>query len=205
MTDMPPSDPEPSPSQTKQKPIRNVSDPLESTMPSQFALQEEDLVKNQWIPFAITAVFLLLMAVVVSFVGNLVTRTPDPTLTSPILPTISAASTNAVPTIVILPTATSLPLPTVEVPNQVPISLRVLPVSANVRAAPSTSARIIGQLKKDSMVTPVARSEDGRWFLVISFESGVTGWVANELFETISGDPKILPTVAPFSPPATGQ
>jgi hypothetical protein len=195
MTGRPRLDQEPLDSPPKQKPNLRLDDSSEATVSSQFGLQEDDLVKNQWIPFATTAVFLLLMAVFVSFVGSVSTRVPDPTLISPITPTI-----NASPNIVILSTATNLPIPTIEASTRVPISLRVLASAANVRAAPSTSAKVIGQLKKDSLATPLARSDDGRWFLVISPESGMTGWVANELFETISGDPKTLPTVAPFSP-----
>lgn len=194
MTETPRLDQEPLDSPERQKPPRRLAGLSESTVPNHFGLQEDDLVKNQWIPFASTAVFLLLVVVFVSFVGSVATRVPDPTITSTITPTI-----NASPYIVILPTATNLPISTIEAPTRVPITLRVLPITANVRAAPSTSAKIIGQLKKDSLATPMARSDDGRWFLVISTESGMTGWVANELFETISGDPKTLPTVAPFS------
>ena len=52
---------------------------------------------------------------------------------------------------------------------------------------------------------PLARSDDGRWFLVMSYENGTTGWVASELFETISGDTNALPTIAPLTPKSSNE
>jgi hypothetical protein len=154
-----------------------------------------DLAKNRWIPLASTAVFLLLTAVCVSVGGSFAVRYTEPTLTP-----LVASATFAQPSPA-LPTATVMPSPTIAPSIPVPVLLRVLPGAANVRAAPNITARIIGQINKGSLVRPVARSEDGRWLLVISTEGEITGWVASELLETVGGDPKTLPTVVPITPP----
>ena len=157
---------------------------------------KDDLYKNQWIPLAIIAAFLLITAVCVSMMGGVALSFAEPTKTPSII-------SEAPPlTIVESPTATmtAIPTPTPTAPVLVPVVLRVLPSSANVRSAPSITARWIGQIKRGSLASPLVQSVDGRWFLVISQENAITGWVASELFETVSGDPKTLPTVAPTAP-----
>ncbi len=47
--------------------------------------------------------------------------------------------------------------------------------SLNVRATPSTSARVLGSVRFGSRVTPLARSADGKWFQIN--HSGATGWI----------------------------
>ena len=128
---------------SKRKLAQGSVDPWEPTMANQIGDQENDLVKNQWIPFASTAVVLLLMTVLVSFVGSLAIRFAEPSLVPPLTPTVGAS-----PSALILPTVTQQPSPTIETPIRTPITLRVLPNIANVRATPSTGARIIGQIKK---------------------------------------------------------
>lgn len=155
---------------------------------------KEDLYKNQWIPLAIIAVFLLIAAVGVSTMGGLALKFAEPTKAPGIItdPMPSPNTESPTPTLTPTPTATATAL--------APVMLRVLPSSANMRSAPSLTARVIGQVKKGSLANPLIVSTDGRWFLVIIQENGSTGWVANELFETVSGDVKTLPTVAPTSP-----
>jgi hypothetical protein len=160
----------------------------------QEGVQEDDLIKNQWIPFAGTTVFLLLTVLLVIFVGNKVVRGTEPIAIPSLAPTTLAPS----PTVMVI--ASDTPSPTVVVATPSPITVRVLPNSANVRAAPSTTAKVLGQLKKGTVVSPLVRSEDGRWLLIVGLEQGITGWVASELFETVSGDLKILPTIVPMPP-----
>lgn len=192
MKDIPRSSPEPSNRASQ----RNTSQGLpSSTTSSPIVAQADDLTKNQWIPFASTALFFLLTAIIVSVVGGLAIRLAEPTLVPTGIPTLYVP-----PSPTITATVPGTLSPTVAISTPTPIMLRVLPSVANVRAASSPTAKIIGQIKKDTLATPLVRSVDGRWLLVVSSDNGMTGWVANELFEIISGDPKILPTVAPVSP-----
>lgn len=196
MTDMPPSSPEVYSGTQKRK----LSRSLATSTSGQDLGPLDDLTKNQWIPFASTAVVFLLMAIFVYVAGDLAIRSVvhDPLLSIDPIPTELPSST-----IPLTPTEPPRPAIVVVTPTPVtptPVTLRVLPITANVRATPSLTGKIIGQVKKDTIATPLARSNDDRWFLVISLENGVTGWVASELFEAIGGDPKTLPTVAPGSP-----
>ena len=179
---------------SRQGPIQASSNFSRATAPGLIGSEEVDLAKNQWIPLASTAVFLLLTAVCVSVGGGLAVRFTEPRSTP-----IATAAIFVQPSPVPL-TATVLPSPTLAPTIPVSVLLRVLPSTVNLRAAPNTTARIIGQIKKGSLVRPVARSEDGRWLLVTNPEGGITGWVSGEFFETISGDPKTLPTVEPMPP-----
>lgn len=157
--------------------------------------EDVDLARDHWIPLASTAVFLLLSAVCVSLAGGFAVRFVEPT------PTSITATVMVSPTSPVLPTATEMVIPTPTTSTTpVPVLLKVLPSTVNLRAAPSTTARIMGQIKKDIQVRAIARSEDGKWFLVINPGNEATLWVSGPLLETMSGDPMTLPMVATTSP-----
>lgn len=181
-------------SASRRPPTQATPYSVRTAAPGLTGSERADLAKNQWIPLAATAAFLLLTAVCFSVAGGFAVRLAEPTSTPIIVATTSAQPSPAPPTVTVMPSQTLAP------PSPEPALLRVLPGVANVRVAPSTTARIIGQIKKGSLAKPIARSEDERWILVVSLDAGTTGWVAGELFETISGDPKLLPTVVPVPP-----
>ena len=156
---------------------------------------EDDLAKNQWIVFALVAICLLLIAAGVSLFGELALRLAEPTATPSLASELLPYRGPSSPTATVMPS----PSPTIPTPTLEPLVLKVLPSTANLRSAPSLNAKVVGSIKKASMVTPLAQSVDGRWFLIVSPENGVTGWVANELFERISGDFTQLPISGPVS------
>lgn len=163
---------------------------------------KDDLYKNQWIPFAIITAFLLIMAACVYLIGGVALGFAEPTktpsITSEVTPSSTPTSSTDTTTDSTSDNPTAITTPTA--PVLVPVVLRVLPNSANMRSAPSMTARVIGQIKRGTLASPLVQSTEGRWFLVISQENGFTGWVASELFETVSGDPKTLPTVPSTAP-----
>jgi hypothetical protein len=156
--------------------------------------EPNDLARHQWIPLACTALFLFLMAVCVTIAGTVASHYAAP-VEEQAVPTVTLE-----PAVIIQPTSTLAPSPTPPPTMPAPTLLRVLPSSVNLRAGPSTSTKVIGQVKKGVQVRPVALSDDGKWVLVTNTESGATGWISGEFLETLSGDLKTLPTVAPIPP-----
>jgi hypothetical protein len=145
------------------------------------------LGERAWVPFAITAVILAAIGLVLWFVIKpqfvpAPTPTPRPTATerpaTPTeLPTFTPAPTNT-------PAFTATPLP---------VTGQVTENTVNIRALPSTKAGILGKLKKDDRLTLLARSEDGAWYqIALPSDPNKRGWVFGETLQ-ISGDPNTLP------------
>ena len=75
--------------------------------------------------------------------------------------------------------------------------------TANVRAAPKTG-RVITTLKNNTQITLIARSEDSQWFQINVAGQPAPGWIALEVIQITSGDPKTLP-LAGAAPTPTKQ
>jgi N-acetylmuramoyl-L-alanine amidase len=82
-----------------------------------------------------------------------------------------------------------------------PTSLIRARYNIRVRETPDSASAIIGLVDFDSRVTPVARSEDGRW-LYIAYEN-IEGWALTELFEISESYLSTLPIFTPRSPQPT--
>ena len=85
--------------------------------------------------------------------------------------------------------------------------LRVIFSSVNVRNGPGTVYRPISALLKDSVVTVVAKNQNGSWFL-IELPGGSRGWVADSVTDPVVAADMAKVTVAatipaPPSPTAT--
>lgn len=105
------------------------------------------------------------------------------------------------------PRATRTAFPTLT-PRAVP-SPTVLPIHAivtdtlRVREQPSTTARILGRLPKDSTVTLLSRTDDSKWFgIEYPAKSGQLGWIFGEVVQA-QGDVSLLPVgvIVPKPPP----
>lgn len=101
------------------------------------------------------------------------------------------------------PSPTRTPPPTrTRIPTRTPrpsVTPTVLPINAvvtdtlRVREQPSTSARILGRLPKDSTVTLLSRTDDSAWFgIEYPQKSGQLGWVFGEVVRA-QGDVTRLP------------
>ena len=66
-----------------------------------------------------------------------------------------------------------------------PERYRVTPGWLNIREAPSTSSRVIGRLRREELVEPIAESENGRWvkYKVRDME----GWSAKSFLTKVPG------------------
>lgn len=141
---------------------------------------------REWIPLAIAAVVLLFCAVVIFGVAVL---NPGGIFGKPATPTVARTATvrpTIPPPTVTLPT---LPPPT---PTSIPVIAKVTATTGNVRAAPKTG-KVITTLKKNAEVTLIARSEDSQWFQINVAGQPAPGWIALEILQITSGDPKTLP------------
>lgn len=141
---------------------------------------------REWIPLAIAAVVLLFCAVVIFGVavlnpGGIFGRQATPTAAR----TATVRATIPPPTVT-LPT---LPPPTA---TSAPVIAKVTATTGNVRAAPKTG-RVITTLKRNAEVTLIARSEDSQWFQINVAGQPAPGWIALEILQITSGDPKTLP------------
>jgi hypothetical protein len=117
---------------------------------------------------------------------------------TPTRPTVVALATNTpVPTVVRLPTQPPPPA------SPAPVIAKVIEASVNVRATPSTSAKIIGKLKKDNTISLTGRSVDGKWYQATIQSLTTPGWVFGETLQIASGDANTLPLAGPGAPTPT--
>lgn len=78
--------------------------------------------------------------------------------------------------------------------------LYVLVVAANVRAAPSAEAELLGTIDGGSSAKVIGRNEAGDW-LAVDF-NGVTGWVSTQVASYL-GDDSALPVLTANAPAPT--
>ena len=144
---------------------------------------------REWIPLAIGAVVLLFCAVALFVGANVLSSAGFLGTASRATPTRAAAAlrTNT-PT---LPT----PLPTQPppTPTPAPVIARINVTSANVRAAPSTTGRIVTTLKNGTQITLIARNADNQWFQINVAGQPQPSWISIQVFQIASGDPNSLP------------
>lgn len=150
---------------------------------------------REWVPLAIGAVVLLFCGVLLLVGTNVFLGSgAKPTATRTLAPT---QVSTPVPTAVRLPTQ---PPPTA---TPAPVIAKVIEKTVNVRATPSTKAKVIGSLKKDNQVSLIGRNEIGDWYQVNIAGAAEPGWVFGETLQIVSGDPKALPVVGGATPTAT--
>lgn len=87
--------------------------------------------------------------------------------------------------------------------------LRVNVSSANVRNGPGTNYRPISTLLRDSVVTVIAKNQNGSWFL-IEFSGGSRGWIADSVTDPVVATDMVsvqvavtIPAPPTFTPTAT--
>lgn len=131
--------------------------------------------------------FIVLIAVLLTACGGEPTPTPRPT---------PSRTRTATPTR--LPTRTPRPLPS---PTPAPIAA-IVTDTLRVREQPSTTARILGRLQRDTSVRLVSRTDTNEWFgIEYPPGTGQIGWIFGEVLK-INGDVSKLPVgwVSPQPP-----
>lgn len=84
-------------------------------------------------------------------------------------------------------------------PTSAPVLASPLPENGffNVRAQPSTEARLLGQVTAGQSVAVIGKTADGQWYLVnFATAPDGRGWVSARVV-SLSGDANTLPTVDP--------
>ncbi len=76
-----------------------------------------------------------------------------------------------------------------------PLTAKVIELRVNLRAAPSTNAKIIGTVVKNDQFTLLGRSQDGKWYQASLVGKTAPVWVFGGTLQIVSGDPKTLPVV----------
>lgn len=151
---------------------------------------------REWVPLAIGAIVLLACALLLWVFGRyalsaMATQTtPTPRASSLIIPT-----STPIPTAVQLPTsqtATAVAPATVQA--------KVIEPSVNVRANPSTSAKVITKVKKDAILTLLGRDEKGEWYQINAPGTTNRAWVFAQTVEVTAGDPASLPVASAAGP-----
>ncbi len=151
---------------------------------------------REWVPLAIGAVVLLFCAIVLFFGARIFlvsgsSGTPTRVTTR--------ATPTAEPTVVRLPTATLPP------PTPAPVLAKIIERTANVRAGPGKTFKVISTLKKDSQITLIGRNEAGDWFQVNVAGAAQPGWISSEVLQITGGDPNSLPVAGKSAAPAGPQ
>ncbi len=164
---------------------------------------------REWIPLAIGAVVLLLCAAVL-FGGSLLLTGGGPFGGPSRTPTRLASQRTNTPSLPTpFPTATPAP------PTPAPVLAKINVASANVRATPSTSGKIVTTLKNGTPITLIGRSADSQWFQINVAGQAQPAWISTTVLQIASGDPTSLPvpgaaatptkqSIAP-PPPAAAQ
>lgn len=132
----------------------------------------------------------LLVVAVGGLIGCESVPTPSPTPLATVTPSPTRTRT---------PRATRTPRPTAT-PSPVPA---VVTDTLRVREQPSTTARVLGRLKKDTVVILLARQSDNQWYQIeYPPGSGQFGWIFAEVVQP-QGDVTQLPVGfhAPAPPP----
>ena len=166
-----------------------------STIPARILRPNPPVARTrEWAPLAMGAVVMFIGAIVIFFggrtvLGALTSASPTATQVKAVAP-IRGATRTAVPTIARL----SAPVATATVS---PLFGTVIENRVNVRAAPSTQAKIVGKIQKDDVITLIGRSEDGAWFQVTIPGIAPPSWVFGETMKIANGDPNSLPIVKP--------
>lgn len=120
--------------------------------------------------------------------------TPTPTFTPTPTPTRTDTPT---PTLTRTDTPTPTPSPSI-VPTGEGLGVGVRATvtdTLRVRAEPNTSAVILGRLRQGTVVTLLARSDDGEWLQIAYPDAQGRGWIAAE-FITTDGDSDALPAAS---------
>lgn len=138
-----------------------------------------------WIPLAVASTTLFICSITLLVGGRIVGATavasPSATRTQ-----IHAAVFTA--TLVAFPTETSTPA-LVRLPANVSETL------VNLRAAPSTKARIIGKTRKNDEIILIGRNSDASWYRVTVGANSPPAWIFAETVDVQSGNVESLPIV----------
>lgn len=84
----------------------------------------------------------------------------------------------------------------VDVSAVLPVVVRVITSTANLRQGPSTNARVIGTLNNGQLVYVQGINAAGDWYRITLPEDGTEAWLFADLTQVISGDRAGLPEIA---------
>jgi len=143
---------------------------------------------NGWIPLAIGMFVLFSCVLSLFFGGRFVWDTLNAQAGSTRKSLVSLPTYTPLPTIVRLPTTIATLTPS-------PVIATVIEQRVNLRAAPSTQAKIIGKLDNGNQITLIGRNKNGDWYQVMLAGATEPGWVFGETLQIANGDPNGLPIV----------
>ena len=141
-----------------------------------------------WIIFTIAAIVLFVCAI-----GLLLSSRVLTSITTPSATPIAVVQPVPSPTLVPSP----IPSPTLPIPTETPTPIlgKITERRVNVRAAPSTDAKIIGKTTQDTEITLIGRNQDGTWYQVRIVDIAEPSWIFSETMQITNGDPNRLPIV----------
>ncbi|MCL4395794.1 MAG: SH3 domain-containing protein [Chloroflexi bacterium] len=142
---------------------------------------------KEWVPLALGAVVLFICSAALFFGGHFFLGAVSPDKGGTVTPIASLPTSTALSTIVAFPTQPA-PSPTPSV-----VMAKVVERRVNVRASPSTKARIVAKLLQNQQIVLTARNADSTWYQVQLAGSTQVNWVFGETIQVISGDPLALP------------
>ncbi len=146
-------------------------------------------------PIALTVLVLTVQLLACQIAYLFPGSTPTPTRTRTRTPT-SVVKAPATPTVMVL-------VPTPPAPAVVAATAQE---NVRIRANPSTSAAILGSVKKGESVQVVGKTAASDWWqIILPSDPNATGWVSAE-FATAEGPTDDIPIVQPgqSGPPASG-
>lgn len=120
---------------------------------------------------------------------------PPPPTNTPVPPTATSVPPTSTPTATAVP-----PTPT---PTAIPITGTVK-ATLNVRETASLTAKVLGILKKDDVVTLVARTQDKKWLeIYYPLDATSNGWVIAALIQTTSAVDELVTVTEQGTPVPT--
>jgi len=84
----------------------------------------------------------------------------------------------------------------VDVASVLPVVVRVITATANLREGPSTNTGIVGTLNSGQVVYVQGVNVAGDWYRITLPEDGAAAWLFTDLTQLVSGDVEGLPEVA---------
>ncbi len=148
-------------------------------------------------------IVLLASSPVVLLACQLTNIVSSPTATATVRPTRSPTPIAAQA----IPSATEPPPPPQPTPPPAVLVFATTKENLRVRAAPSTTAQIVAQLKKGDTVQVLGRTAASDWWqIILPADPNARGWIAAN-FTTVNGPKDSIPVVpaseqAPVAPPA---
>lgn len=152
---------------------------------------------REWVPLAIGAAILLLCAVLL-FLGS---RALPSIVGTSVTPTRAQAAV-PIATNTLMPTPVKLPTTVAATATVSPVIAKVMENTVNVREGPSTTAKKLTTVKKNTQISLVAKNDKGDWYQINVAGLSSPGWIFADTLTVVSGNPQLLPVAGASPAPA---